>query len=185
MNLRSDIPMTKEAFLRWAERQEANYEYVRGKIAMMARVTRNHGLVTRNLLLLLSARLQPEQWNVFADALAVDVGDTIRCPDIVVEPTGGDGSSVFSEAPVLLAEVLSPSSLETDLHEKAGEYTALPSLQVYVVLAQDEPRLWLWLRGEDGAFPKAGEMIEGADAALKLPVLGIELPLLDIYRGIL
>lgn len=85
---------------------------------------------------------------------------------------------------MLLAEVLSPSSLETDLHEKAEEYTALPSLRAYVVLAQDEPRLWVWQRGDDGLFPKAGEMIEGSDAVLKLPALGIELPLVAIYRGV-
>ncbi|QJP12916.1 Uma2 family endonuclease [Starkeya sp. ORNL1] len=184
MNLRTDIPMTKEAFLRWVQRQEGNYEYVRGKVVMMVRVTRNHGFVTRNLLLLLSERLSSDQWNVFADALAVDIGESIRCPDIVVEPVGGEGSSVFTDAPVLLAEVLSPSSLETDLHEKAEEYTALPSLQAYVVLAQDEPRLWVWQRDGDGLFPRAGEMIEGSDAVLELPALGIELPLVAIYRGV-
>jgi len=173
MNLRTDIPMTKEAFLRWAETQDAGYEYVAGRIIMMVRVTRNHGLVARNIFLLLTSAFPAERWNVFADALAIDIGDSIRCPDIVVEPAGGDGSSSISDEPVFLAEILSPSSLETDLHEKAYEYTALPSLQAYVVLAQDEPRLWLWQRGEDGTFPKAGTMIDGNDATLA-----------EIYRGV-
>lgn len=184
MNIRTEIPLTKDAFLRWAERQEFRHEYVRGRIAMMVQASRNHGFITRNLTFLLMSALPGDRSNVFADALAVDVGDSIRCPDVLVEPAGGPGDGRFSEHPVFLAEVLSPSSLETDLHEKAAEYTALPSLSAYAVLAQDEPRLWLWQRGEDGAFPHAGEMIEGAEALLKLPALGVELALADIYRGV-
>jgi len=184
MNIRTEISLTKSEFLRWAETQEFKHEYVGGRIVMMAQVSRNHGMITANLLVLLRGALPAERWNVFADALAVEIGDSIRCPDVLVEPAGGDGSSRFSDAPVFLAEVLSPSSLETDLREKVDEYTALPSLQAYAVLAQDEPRLWLWQRGEDGAFPHAGEMIEGADALLRLPALGVELSLADIYRGV-
>lgn len=184
MNIRIDIPLTKDAFLRWAEAQEFKHEYVRGQIVMMVNVTRNHGTLTRNLLIMLVGRLSLDQWNVFADALAVDVGESIRFPDLIVEPAGGKGSDRFSREPILLAEVLSNSSLETDLTEKPPEYTALPSLQAYVVLAQDEPRLWLWQRGEDGAFPKAGTMIDGNDGTLEIPALGLALPLAEIYRGI-
>ncbi|MFK8251112.1 Uma2 family endonuclease [Ancylobacter terrae] len=184
MNIRSDLPMTKEAFLRWAERQEETYEYVRGRPVMMVRVTRNHGLLTSNLLLLLRTALPRENWNVFADALGVDVGESLRCPDLIVEPAGGAGDETLSAAPVLIAEILSPSSLATDLSEKPAEYTALPSLLAYVVLAQNEARLWLWQRGEDGTFPHAPEMIDGTDAVLPLAGLGLALPLAAIYEGV-
>ncbi len=70
---------------------------------------------------------------------------------MLVEPLGPAGSGYVSVAPTFVAEVLSRSSLETDLHEKADEYTALASLRAYAVLAQDEPRLWLWVR--DAGWP--------------------------------
>lgn len=184
MNIRTDLRLTKEQFLRWTERQEFRHEYAGGRVVMMVQVSRNHGMITANLLVLLRGLLPVERWNVFADALAVEVGTSIRFPDFIVEPAGGDGNSRFSEAPVFLAEVLSPSSLETDLHQKAEEYTSLPSLQAYAVLAQDEPRLWLWQRGEDGTFAHAAEMIEGVNALLPLPALAAELRLADIYRGV-
>lgn len=184
MNIRTDIPLTKETFLRWAEAQEGRYELVEGKIVMMPRVSRNHSMVTGNLFGHLWSQLDQSRWQVAQSDFGVETPRGIRYPDVLVEPAGGDGHKYLTDGAVFLAEVLSPSSLETDLHEKAEEYTSLPALQAYAVLAQDEPRLWLWQRGEDGQFPRAGEMIEGAEALLKLPAFGVELSLADIYRGV-
>lgn len=184
MNLQTGMLMTKDAFLHWAERQEATYELVRGQIGPPVRSTRDHASIMGAFVMALRNSFPDRRWNIFARGLAVDTGVSVRFPDILMEPVGGDREGTFSEAPVLLAEVLSPSSLETDLHEKAVEYTALASLQAYVVLAQNEPRLWVWQRDENGVFPKAGEMIDGEDAILKLYWLDIELPLVDIYRGV-
>ena len=184
MNLRTDVPMAKEAFLRWSERQDGRYEFVEGKIVMMTGASVNHNRVAGNLFGLLWSRLDPALWQVAQSDYAVEKLRGLRYPDVLAEPVGAQGSAYISPGPVLLAEVLSPSSLETDIHEKRGEYTALPSLQAYVVLAQDEPRLWLWQRGEDGVFPHAGEMIVGAEAVLALPALGVALSLAEMYRGV-
>lgn len=184
MNIRTDVPLTKEAFLRWVEAQEGRHEFVEGKIVMMVGASRNHVTVAGNLFGLLWSRIDRSIWKVAQSDFAVETARGLRYPDVVVESAGGDARGYLAMAPVLTAEVLSKSSMATDLHEKADEYTALPSLQAYVVLAQDEPRLWLWQRGEDGAFPRAGEMIDGSDAVLKLPALGIEFTLADIYRGV-
>lgn len=184
MNLRTDIPMTKEAFLRWVQRQEERCEFVEGKIVMMAGASRNHITVAGNLFGLLWSRIDRQSWKVAQSDFAVETTRGIRYPDVLVEPLGPAGSGYVSVAPTFVAEVLSRSSLETDLHEKADEYTALASLRAYAVLAQDEPRLWLWVRDADGQFPKGGEMIEGLDAVLKLPTLALELSLTDIYQNI-
>ena len=83
----------------------------------------------------------------------------------------------------MIAEILSPSSLATDFGEKAQEYTALDTLRHYLVLSQDEPRVWLWSRGEDGMFAKP-EMIVGADETVDLPGLQIRIALAELYRGV-
>ena len=80
-------------------------------------------------------------------------------------------------------EVLSPSSLAVDLHDKPAEYLGLSSLECYIVAAQDEPRVWVWQRAADGArpFPDSAEKHEGIDATIPIRALGIDLPLAEIY----
>jgi Uma2 family endonuclease len=177
--------MTKEAFLHWAEAQEGRYEFVEGKIVMMTGASRGHAQIASNLHGLLWSSLDRSRFAARQSDLAVETTRGLRYPDVLIEPAGADRRGYVAHNPLFAAEILSPSSLETDLREKVDEYTALSSLATYVVLAQDEPRLWLWQRGEDGTFPHAGTMIEGADSVLSVPVLGLTLPLAAIYEGVL
>jgi Uma2 family endonuclease len=101
----------------------------------------------------------------------------------VVDHAGGGGKDYAATAPVLLAEVLSPSSAEIDLGDKVAEYLQLPSLLAYIVLSQDEPKAWVYVRA--GAQFTAGPVvIDGAEAAIRVAALQLELPMADIYAGI-
>ena len=184
MNIRTDIPMTKEAFLRWIETQEGRNEFVEGKIVMMTGASWGHVEIAGNLQTMLRSGLDRSRFGVGQSDFAVETARGLRYPDLCVQAAGVDRRAYVSTAPIFLAEILSPSSLETDLRQKVDEYTALPSLAAYAVLAQDEPRLWLWQRGDDGAFPHDPEMIEGREATLPLPALGLTLPLAAIYEGV-
>jgi Uma2 family endonuclease len=98
-----------------------------------------------------------------------------------VDSIGGQRALVAT-APALIAEVLSPSSATLDLGDKAAEYLRLPSLVTYLVLSQDEIKVWVYLKGSDQhPGPK---VITGASAAIGVPSLGIDLPLAEIYAGV-
>lgn len=91
----------------------------------------------------------------------------------------------MSDAPVLIVEVLSPSSTGTDLTAKLAEYTSLPSLQAYIVASQDEPIVWVWQRdAATGAFPDKPQEVSGREAAIGVAALELSLPMADLYRGI-
>src|SRR6267142_1789020 len=108
MTVHAPITMTKDAFLAWVERREERYEFSGRRVTMMVRVTRNHARVTKNLLVALSARLSSESYDIMAEAFAVHDGDSVRFPDVLVEPAQPDGKSLRAESPILIAEVLSP-----------------------------------------------------------------------------
>jgi Uma2 family endonuclease len=108
---------------------------------------------------------------------------TIRYPDVVVDLAGGRIDDLVATAPALIAEVVSPSSATQDLGDKAAEYLQLPSLRAYLVLAQDEPKAWAWLRGAAG-FSPGPQVIAGHGARIEIAALGVALPLADIYAGI-
>jgi Uma2 family endonuclease len=161
---------------------------------MMPRPSRAHGVIVTNLTVLLRARLDPKQWDVIME-FGLDTGpDTLRYPDIVVFPTGSPDKSHTTETPVLLAEVLSPSSEAIDLGDKAAEYLALPSLLAYIVLSQDDRKAWLWSRPSTsapfapGPKPISGQGTSGQETSntkdvIPIGGLQLELPVADIYAG--
>jgi Uma2 family endonuclease len=183
MTAHAPVTMTKEAFLAWAERREERYEYAGGRVIMMVHVSRNHAVVASNIVAALKARLMADHYDVVAAEFAVHIGDSIRFPDVLVQRAQTNGKALASEEPIMIAEVLSPGSLHLDFGDKPREYLTLPSLDTYLVIAPDEPRVWIWQRRE-GAFPAEPEMVEGAHITLPLPALAIEIPLTEIYRGV-
>ena len=175
---------TADDFLRAYEGIDGKREFVRGRvIEMMVYVSRNHMRLTTSLTLALRQALDFDDFDVGAADFGVRTPDGIRLPDVIVDRGGGGGKDLAAHHPVFVAEVLSPSSLARDFGDKARDYTAMPSLLHYLVLAQDEPRVWLWKRGEDGAF-RSPDMIVGGEESVELSGFGFSLSLADLYRGI-
>ncbi len=176
-----------ETFFRFAaEHPEQRYELERGVIVQqMTAGTKRHGLATRNLCRLLEDQLDLARFSVVHER-GVKVGTSARYPDIVVEPATEPGDSLSTAQPVLIVEVLSPSTTATDLNAKVAEYLSISSLDAYIVASQSEPALLVWQRGGDGNFPAEPFEVEGLDRSCALAGRQFEaiLQLRDIYRGI-
>jgi Uma2 family endonuclease len=184
MNVQLPVHMDKSAFLAWVQGREGRYELSKGRVMMMTGGSRGHGIIMRRLANALEKRLDPNRWAVLTSDFGVDLGpETVRYPDVVVDVAGGLFKDLTATAPVLVAEVISPSSATYDLGDKAAEYLRSTSLSAYLVLAQDEAKVWLWIRGASGFSPGA-EVIKGQDAVVRIASLGIDLPLSEIYAGI-
>jgi Uma2 family endonuclease len=147
---------------------------------MMTGGTRVHGRIFRRLAAALEARLDLDRREVWTSDFAVDLGPrTVRYPDVVVDTARGGDRDLAATAPILIAEVISPSSATDDLGDKAAQYLKMTSLSTYLVLAQDEPKVWVWVRGSTG-FPAGPEVI-AADGSIRIPSLSIDLALAEIY----
>jgi Uma2 family endonuclease len=182
MNFRPNLRMDKAAFLARMQATEERCELTRGRVVMMPGASRVHGRIVRKLVAALSSRLDPLQWEVIAE-FGLDVGpETLRYPDVVVDRAEGGDKDHTATAPVLVAEVLSPSTAEVDLGDKAAEYQRIPSLLAYLVLSQDEPKAWVFLRTD--AHLLAPELISGTDALIRVADLNLDLPMGEIYAGI-
>jgi len=184
MNVHAPLSMSKAAFLAWIEPREEFYEYAGGRAIMMVRVTRNHSQATGNLVSILKRNLDADRYDVATDGFAIGIGDSLRVPDVIVEPRQVDGNALEAKAPILIVEVLSPGTLHVDFGEKRQEYLSLPTLDTYLVVSPDEPRAWIWQR-TDGAFPSEPQILEGRDQIIMLPALGVQIEFSEICRGIL
>lgn len=180
-----EAPLDKAAFLRWAEGREGRYELKGGRVVMMTGGSKNHARITMRIAARLVNALAQDTWAVTTADLAVEIGPDVRYPDVLVERLDNEGRSLSTTSPVLIVEVLSPSSIGTDMSSKAAEYMSLASLQAYVVASQDEPIVWVWQRDpETGTFPRHPAEIAGRDKSLEIAPLAIALPLAEIFRGI-
>jgi Uma2 family endonuclease len=182
MNVQLPLQLDKAAFLHWVQGQEGRFELANGRAIMMAGASRTHGLVVSNLIAILRNQLDPREWSVIAD-FGVDAGpDTLRYPDIVVDPGNGSGSDFTARAPALVIEVLSPSTERIDLGDKAAEYLRLGSLKAYLVFAQDEAKAWVW-SGEPTKLSPAPAVIGGLDKIVYIKELQLTLPMGAVYAG--
>jgi Uma2 family endonuclease len=178
--------MDKAAFFAWLRTREGGRcELKNGEIIVHPGVSRNHYAVASEFAFALRTRLPAEDWGIAIGEFAVEIGGDIRYPDVLVEQRSGDGGAYSTSEPVLLVEVVSPSSAGRDLTVKAKEYLGLPSLEAYIVASQDEPIVWIWQRDvASREFPVEPSEIAGRERAITLDALAITLPLAELYRGI-
>jgi Uma2 family endonuclease len=183
-----DIPTDPDAFLAWASRQPreaGRFELSNGKvIRTVINTTRAHSRVCRNIMKELTQLLDLDRYDIAASDFAVRTERGIRGPDIVVDAVRPEGAELSTSEPIFIAEVLSPSTAVLDVTTKQREYTAILSLQTYLVCSQDEPRAWVWARKPDGSWPVDAEMFGGREASIPLGGLGIALSMAAIFRGI-
>jgi Uma2 family endonuclease len=176
------LPTTPDEFLRWNEGREGKREFVNGNVVeVMVNTTASHARLAARMLMQIGAQLDPLRFAITSAGFAVRTPTGIRFPDLMIEPMGGNGKALATASPLFLAEVLSPSTMANDFGPKMAEYTALDTLRHYLIVSQDEPRVWLWSRGEDGAW--SGPDIHEA-GTVELGGLGAALDLSAIYAGI-
>ena len=107
----------------------------------------------------------------------IEVQGHIRYPDAYVSCTPVSPIATIIPGPVVVFEVLSPSTSRTDRIEKLREYQATPSIQRYVILEQDSVAAMVFVRhGDDWT----GTALTEVDT-LRMPEIGIELELVEIY----
>ena len=84
--------------------------------------------------------------------------------------------------PLVIIEVLSPSTERYDRGEKFRHYRQIPSLQAYVLVSQDAPLIECYQRNPDDTWTFTDAA--GLDASIAIPPVDCTLPLADVYQKI-
>src|SRR5215212_222174 len=115
-------PMTIEAFLDWEERQELRWEFDGFAPVAMTGGTAAHSAIQRNLVIALGGRLRGKPCQVCTSDLKVRVSGSIRYPDAFVVCSPVLPRTTVVADPVVVFEVLSPSTASKDHFVKNQEY---------------------------------------------------------------
>lgn len=165
------------------------HEYRDGEILSMAGGTAAHSLISSGIIRELGLRLKGKPCRVYESNLRVRIPKTVLytypdasviCGPIELDPNDRWGETVTN--PRLIVEVLSPSTEGYDRGEKFDRYRQLDSLQEYVLIMQVTPRIEVFVRQPEGAWLLLPS--SGLTAVAKLRSIEIDLPLADVYDGI-
>lgn len=173
-------PLSLQAFLDWEERQEPRWEFDGFEPVAMTGGTSTHAAIQRNIVGLLWSRLRGRPCQAYGSDLKIQVSGSIRYPDALVVCTAVPPDATVVTDPVVVFEVLSPSTASIDVGAKNQEYRDTPSIRRYVMLMQDRPQATVFARhGCDWI----GHILS-ADAILAMPEIGVEVPLSEFYEGV-
>ena len=161
---------------------EEKHEYVDGEVRLMAGASRLHNVLAGLIVTLLNNALVSKRFEVYPGDMRVRIPDgPYYYPDVVVAPSPPaleDEAQDTLLNPVLVVEVLSPSTEAIDRGEKLDNYRLIPSLSDYLIVSQDRVRIDHYSRLSATEWRLVSHT---GDATIRLPAIGGELCLADIY----
>ncbi|TYQ30868.1 Uma2 family endonuclease [Pseudanabaena sp. UWO310] len=189
------VRMTLEEYRAIAETSEERYEYRNGEMITISGATETHSTISVNLLSYLGFLLRDTDFQLYNSALRVWISD-YNCgtyTDLMVV----NGEPVFNQDrtdeilnPLLIVEVLSPSTEGYDRGDKFRKYRSIPSFCEYLLVSQSEPYVEQYYQldrqnnNQNNRDRWQLEICDRLEQAIHLQSLNLELPMSEIYRRI-
>ena len=161
---------------------DVRHEYLNGEVWEMAGGTPEHAALAAAMIGGLQSALRGKPCRVYSSDLRIRIQDTglSTYPDVAVVcgqlATAADDPDAAVN-PVLLVEILSPTTEGYDRGAKSAHYRRIPELREYVLVSQSEPRIEVHRRAERGRWElleaRPGESIELASLGVRLDVAAI------------
>ena len=176
--------VTLERYFEISAESHTRVEYLDGELFYMSGDRYAHGKIQMQLAWLLVGHLDDNEYDVLSSNVCIRARQMAYFfPDLTVvrgKPRFAPGRNDLLN-PVLVVEVLSPSTRNHDLHNKLPVYRAMPSLEHILIVEQNRPSVVQHSRAGD-------DWTQSQHAALadivSLDSLGASLSLAQIYRGI-
>jgi Uma2 family endonuclease len=181
-------PKTHVTFDEWLtaerERLEGRTEFVGGEVFGLAGGSREHNLITTNIVRKLGMQFKGRPCCVYSGNLKVkvDAAEAGAYPDVMAicgEHLCLDDKRDVVTNPALIIEVLSDSTEAYDRGDKFALYRGLQSLEAYLLIAQNRVCAELYVRQPDGGWLL--HVFEELAATLPLAVLDASLALTEVY----
>lgn len=177
---------TAQEFLAFEATSEFKHELIDGDVYDMAGGTGEHSQIAANIIISLGSLLQNSSCRINTSDMMLKVrDDRYFYPDVSVvcgQPEYEDDSRLALVNPILVVEVTSPSSADADRGPRRESYMRLPSVQAYLVIDQHRIYAELYERADVGWRM---QVFTSLIDVIPIEALGIELPVAQVYRGII
>lgn len=190
MSIQSQIRLSSQEYLTKEQIASEKSEFLNGEVFAMAGASRAHNQITSNLVVAIGSQLLDKPCSVYSSDMKVhtlsESVDKYSYPDVVAtcgDQQFEDEHSTVLLNPVLIIEVLSPSTEAYDRGLKFFHYQLIPSLREYLLVAQDYCRVEHYYRKADQQWVYS-EFHALSDKMI-IYTLDCELKVADIYRRVL
>ena len=178
------VQLSPEEYLALDRAASTKSEYIDGEIVAMAGASLEHNLIVANVVGSLWGQLRGRSCGIVPSDMRVFVPATGNYvfPDATVvcgSPQLADRHHDILLNPTLIVEVLSDSTEAYDRGGKFAGYRSIPSLQEYLLVAQDKRLLERYVRQPNGDWTLTE--FSRPDAVVGLVSVGCQLPLAEVY----
>ena len=181
MNILTKTPVTVDEYLAWAEGRPGRYELYEGVVYAMTPERAAHAemKLAIHMAFVAGVRARRLPCHVMPDGMTVRIDDhTAHEPDALVYCGPKlPPSTLLVPNPVIVVEVLSPSSQRIDATRKLAGYFRVPSVTHYLIVDPDEPLIVHHARRKDDTILTT--IVREGVILLDPP--GLELALSDLY----
>ena len=165
---------------------EFRHEFFDGELFRMSGGTIEHSQIAGNVIRALGNSLADSPCRVLTSDMRIKLPTGLYTyPDVSVvcdQPQYEDDHTDVLLNPLVVVEVLSPTTEAYDRGKKFRHYQTCPSLREYVLIAQDRSAVDHYLRQPTGQWLLT--TFESLDATMPLPSLGVGLRLSEIYSKV-
>ena len=166
--------------------RDVKHEYYDGEIFAMAGASLPHNLVVGNLVTALNQRLRDRDCMVCPSDMRVQSPTGLYSyPDVSIvcgTPELADEHNDTLLNPLIVIEVLSPSTEAYDRGKKFGHYKTISSLREYVLVAQDRTAIDHFARQDDGRWLMTS--VNDLSSELVMPALDVAVSSGDVYAKV-
>ena len=176
---------TPEEYINQERKALHKSEYLNGQVLAMSGASRVHSLITGNIFNELYNQLVESNCEVHSSDMRVCPSPAAYFyPDVVVACGESSFEDNFSDTllnPVVIVEVLSPSTAAFDRGEKFDHYRQLASLQDYILVSQTRIHVEHY-RQQGGQWEHAE--FRTPEDVLPLTSIGCKIAVQDVYRRV-
>lgn len=174
-----------EDYLEGEQVSQIKHEYIKGEVYAMAGASDTHHRISINLAKKLDDHLEDSECEAFMVDMKLKANaDTFYYPDVFVSCDELPESHFYREEPVLIIEVLSPSTRQIDRREKLSIYQQIPSVQEYLVIEQNKIHIELHRRQPNGNWITHFYNKSDHDEEIEFQSVDMKITLDEIYRRV-
>ena len=179
--------LTSEEYLAKERKADDKSEYFQGETFAISGASREHNLIAGNINREAGNQLRNRPCEVYQSDMRVKVSRTglYTYPDVVIacgKPQFEDAEVDTLLNPTVLFEVLSETTEDYDRGKNSAHYRTLPSLQEYVLVAQDKCHVEQFTRQPDNRWLLWET--DDLESVLNLPSVSCQLKLTDVYAKV-
>ncbi|WP_020560863.1 Uma2 family endonuclease [Thiofilum flexile] len=159
------------------------HEYVDGQVYLMAGASKRHNRIARNFINGLSDAADDKGCEIYFSDIKVKVEKykAYYYPDVVISCEDNEDDYYLTK-PCVIIEVASDSTIRKDYLEKSLAYQSIPSLQAYLIVAQDKMQVDILIRDANNEWQL--RKLDKPEESIYFPCLDKHLNINEVYQHV-